>query len=171
MKNQQILGQLLPLLHRNVKGSKVIVQEFQESCHLGLLSGHNGSASIVDSRSDGTMSSPLFQSQTPLSDKNAIPSKARLKRLISENSVYKKRSDHLLHWYGHPKVLKSYGQETLPVRCQMYITQVPSGAKEDDGDSPRGTVANGKHVNHQAFEANSRCQDGWILGRYRGTRQ
>ncbi|KAL4673292.1 hypothetical protein H8959_017226 [Pygathrix nigripes] len=39
-RDQQILAQLLPLLHGNVNGSKVIIREFQEHCRRGLLSKH-----------------------------------------------------------------------------------------------------------------------------------
>ncbi|XP_029819732.1 chromatin assembly factor 1 subunit A, partial [Manacus vitellinus] len=38
-RDQQILGHLLPLLHGNVHGSKVIIQEFQECCRQGLFHG------------------------------------------------------------------------------------------------------------------------------------
>ncbi|KAJ7308339.1 hypothetical protein JRQ81_008875 [Phrynocephalus forsythii] len=143
-KNQQILGQLLPLLHGNVNGSRVIIQEFQECCRLGLLPlGQEGNPSRGEGGGGGGggdgpgAASSSSQIQTPLpSEENAVPSKARLKRLISENSVYTKRPDHRMCWYVHPEVLKSYGQESLPVPCQWnYVTQVPSVAAREEGGS------------------------------------
>ncbi|NXK93567.1 CAF1A factor, partial [Formicarius rufipectus] len=118
-RDQQILGRLLPLLHGNVNGSRVIIQEFQECCRRGLLA--EGSE---DSR---------------------VPSKARLKRIISQHSVYEKRPEHRMCWYVHGEVLRSFGQEDLPVPCRWsYITrQDPSGpsAGKEDGGGPPGTVA------------------------------
>uniref|UniRef100_A0ABM5EM62 Chromatin assembly factor 1 subunit A isoform X1 n=1 Tax=Pogona vitticeps TaxID=103695 RepID=A0ABM5EM62_9SAUR len=143
MKNQQILGQLLPLLHGNVNGSKVIIQEFQQCCRLGLLSDHHGGPSAAEGRGgDSPVGGLTSQPQAPLLEENGVPSKARLKRLISENSVYEKRPDRRMCWYVHPEVLKSYGRESLPVPCQWnYVTPVPSAAKEDSGNSPGGTAA------------------------------
>uniref|UniRef100_A0A8C0G3R2 Chromatin assembly factor 1 subunit A n=1 Tax=Chelonoidis abingdonii TaxID=106734 RepID=A0A8C0G3R2_CHEAB len=115
-KDQQILGQLLPLLHGNVNGSKVIIQEFQECCRQGLPTSPNTS-----------------RPQTPVNEDSAIPSKARLKRIISENSVYEKRPEYRMCWYVHSEVLKSFDQEHLPVPCQWnYVTPVFSAAKEDN---------------------------------------
>ncbi|NXN12862.1 CAF1A factor, partial [Indicator maculatus] len=137
-KDQQILGQLLPLLHGNVNGSKVIIQEFQECCRQGLFSE-------VTSATDCGDSSPASphpsRPQTPVGEDSRVPSKARLKRIISENSVYEKRPEHRMCWYVHPQVLKSFQQEHLPVPCQWnYITQVPSSGKEEAGSLP-GVVA------------------------------
>ncbi|NXP18051.1 CAF1A factor, partial [Scytalopus superciliaris] len=123
-RDQQILARLLPLLHGNVNGSRVIIQEFQECCRQGLLSEVGGSPRGEDSR---------------------VPSKARLKRIISENSVYEKRPEHRMCWYVHGDVLRSFGQEHLPVPCQWnYVTQVPStgvpSGKEEGGSVPGGTA-------------------------------
>ncbi|KAL1783292.1 chromatin assembly factor 1 subunit A [Sigmodon hispidus] len=120
-RDQQILAQLLPLLHGNVNGSKVIIREFQERYRRGLLSPPS--------------STP--HPQTPNSeDAVAVPSKAMLKRLISENSAYEKRPDFRMCWYVHPQVLRSFGQECLPVPCQWtYVTAMPSTPKEDSGNA------------------------------------
>ncbi|XP_034976817.2 chromatin assembly factor 1 subunit A [Zootoca vivipara] len=141
-KDQQILGQLLPLLHGNVNGSKVIIQEFQECCRMGVLQGNNNSISALESGDASPTSPNTSWAQAPAHDGSAIPSKARLKRIISENSVYEKRPDHRMCWYVHPEVLKSYAQENLPVPCQWnYITQVSSVGKEDASSSLPGGAA------------------------------
>ncbi|CAI5798950.1 Hypothetical predicted protein [Podarcis lilfordi] len=140
-KDQQILGQLLPLLHGNVNGSKVIIQEFQECCRMGVLQGNN-STSALESGDASPTSPNASWAQASAHDGSAIPSKARLKRIISENSVYEKRPDHRMCWYVHPEVLKSYGQENLPVPCQWnYVTQVSSAGKEDASSSLPGGAA------------------------------
>ncbi|XP_077698006.1 chromatin assembly factor 1 subunit A isoform X1 [Eretmochelys imbricata] len=133
-KDQQILGQLLPLLHGNVNGSKVIIHEFQECCRQGLFS----ETPLAPDISDGSPTSPnTSRPQTPVNEDSAIPSKARLKRIISENSVYEKRPDYRMCWYVHSEVLKSFDQEHLPVPCQWnYITPVLSAAKEDNSSGP-----------------------------------
>ncbi|NXX38821.1 CAF1A factor, partial [Tricholaema leucomelas] len=133
-KDQQILGQLLPLLHGNVNGSKVIIQEFQECCRQRLFSE-------VISATDCSDSSPASPNpsspQSQVGEDNRVPSKARLKRIISENSVYEKRPEYRMCWYVHSEVLKSFDQEHLPVPCQWnYITQVPSSGKEEGGSLP-----------------------------------
>ncbi|XP_074834454.1 chromatin assembly factor 1 subunit A [Carettochelys insculpta] len=137
-KDQQILGQLLPLLHGNVNGSKVIIHEFQECCRQGLF----GETALAPDTSDVSRTSPnASQPQTPVSEDCAIPSKARLKRIISENSVYEKRPEYRMCWYVHSEVLKSFDQEHLPVPCQWnYITSVHSAAKEDSSTTPGVTV-------------------------------
>ncbi|XP_050168565.1 chromatin assembly factor 1 subunit A isoform X1 [Myiozetetes cayanensis] len=134
-RDQQILGHLLPLLHGNVNGSKVIIQEFQECCRQGLFSGAAG----------GSQGSPL-NPQPPCGGEDiGVPSKARLKRIISESSVYEKRPEHRMCWYVHMDVLRSFQQEHLPVPCQWnYVTQVPCsglpcGVKEE-GTPVLGTV-------------------------------
>ncbi|XP_074164313.1 chromatin assembly factor 1 subunit A isoform X2 [Sminthopsis crassicaudata] len=131
-RDRQILEQLLPLLHGNVNGSKVIIQEFQEYCRQGLFSKGTGSP---DSDTASPTSPSTSRPQTPIANEvAAIPSKARLKRIISENSVYEKRPDFRMCWYVHLEVLKSFDQEHLPVPCQWnYITHVPSTTKEDNG--------------------------------------
>ncbi|XP_026544648.1 chromatin assembly factor 1 subunit A [Notechis scutatus] len=136
-KDQQILAQLLPLLHGNVNGSKVIIHEFQERCRLALLSDPNNPVSSLGS---GDASSKVPQGQSPACE-NAVPSKARLKKIISENSVYEKRPEYRMCWYVHSEVLKSFGQEHLPVPCQWnYITQLPSVAKEEAGSLQGGAA-------------------------------
>lgn len=119
-----VLAQLLPLLHGNVNGSKVIIREFQERCRRGLLSPP----------------SPTPHPHVPNSeDAVVVPSKARLKRLISENSAYEKRPDFRMCWYVHPQVLRSFGQECLPVPCQWtYVTAMPSTPREDTGNTSEG---------------------------------
>lgn len=136
-----VLGQLLPLLHGNMNGSKVIIQEFQECCRMGLLLGTNSPTSTLDCGSASPTSPNTSRAQTPVHEGTAVPSKARLKRIISENSIYEKRPEHRMCWYVHPEVLKSYGQENLPVPCQWnYITHIPLVAKEDYGNSPGGVT-------------------------------
>ncbi|KAE8631413.1 hypothetical protein XENTR_v10001183 [Xenopus tropicalis] len=127
LKDRQILSKLVPLLHGNVNGSKIIIQEFQECCRRGLLLEDNTSTTT-----DNESPSPNSTPQTP--NNVLVPSKAHLKRLISENSVYEKRPDHRMCWYVHSDVLKVLQQDNLPVPCQwIYITQVNSVAKEDNG--------------------------------------
>ncbi|XP_053153074.1 chromatin assembly factor 1 subunit A isoform X2 [Hemicordylus capensis] len=139
-EDREILGQLLPLLHGNVNGSKVIIREFQECCRRGLLLG-NSSVSTLEGGEASPTSPSTSRAQTPVHEGNAVPSKARLKRIISENSVYEKRPEHRMCWYVHPEVLKSYGQESLPVPCQWNdVTPIPSVAKEDSGSSPAGAA-------------------------------
>ncbi|NXI10425.1 CAF1A factor, partial [Irena cyanogastra] len=121
-KDQQILGQLLPLLHGNVHGSRVIIQEFQECCRQGRFEGGAGSPP---------------QPQPPQGEDSGVPSKARLKRIISESSVYEKRPEFRMCWYVHAEVLRSFGQEQLPVPCQWnYVTQVPCAGKDEGGGVP-----------------------------------
>jgi len=129
-----VLGQLLPLLHGNVNGSKVIIQEFQECCRQGLFSDVTAAADC----SDTSPASPhASRPQTPVGEDSGVPSKARLKRIISENSVYEKRPEYRMCWYVHSEVLKSFDQEHLPVPCQWnYVTQVPSSGKEEGGGVP-----------------------------------
>ncbi|XP_063311994.1 chromatin assembly factor 1 subunit A isoform X1 [Pelobates fuscus] len=129
-KDRQILSQLLPLLHGNVNGSKTIIHEFQEYCRQGLFSEGETSSTSVGVTSN--LNSPNTAQQTP---NITVPSKACLKRLISENSVYEKRPDHRMCWYVHSEVLKTFEQENLPVPCQWtYITQNYS-SQEDCGVS------------------------------------
>ncbi|XP_053905876.1 chromatin assembly factor 1 subunit A isoform X2 [Cuculus canorus] len=137
-KDQQILGQLLPLLHGNVNGSKVIIQEFQECCRQGLFGDVTAAANCSDT---SPVSPHTSRPQTPVGEDSGVPSKARLKRIISENSVYEKRPEYRMCWYVHSEVLKSFDQEHLPVPCQWnYVTQVPSSGKEEGGSVPGMTV-------------------------------
>ncbi|XP_018426155.1 PREDICTED: chromatin assembly factor 1 subunit A [Nanorana parkeri] len=117
LEDRAILMNLLPLLHGNVNGSKIIIQEFQECCRRGIiLLGDGSNITVKESES------PNACQQIPSSN---IPSKARLKRIISENSVYEKRPDHRLCWYVYDDILKSFQQESLPVPCQWtYVTQL-----------------------------------------------
>ncbi|NXC58119.1 CAF1A factor, partial [Aleadryas rufinucha] len=127
-KDQQILGHLLPLLHGNVHGSKVIIREFQECCRQGLFSDVTAGEA-----GDGSPSRP----QTPGGEDSGVPSKARLKRIISESSVYEKRPEFRMCWYVHAEVLRSFGREHLPVPCQWsYVTQVPCAGKDEAGGVP-----------------------------------
>ncbi|NXU46329.1 CAF1A factor, partial [Drymodes brunneopygia] len=124
-KDQQILGHLLPLLHGNVHGSKVIIQEFQECCRRGRFSD-------VTEGSDGS----------PPQEDSGVPSKARLKRLISESSVYEKRPEFRMCWYVHAEVLRGFGQERLPVPCQWnYVTPVPCAGRDEGGKDVPGLAA------------------------------
>ncbi|XP_073542456.1 chromatin assembly factor 1 subunit A isoform X2 [Phyllobates terribilis] len=126
LQDKEILAHLLPLLHGNVNGSKTIIKEFQECCQRGRFSFSDASNPTVCETS-----SPNSRNQNV-----TIPSKARLKRIISENSVYEKRPDHRQCWYVHADVLKSFQQENLPVPCQWtYITQVNSCSKDETGNS------------------------------------
>ncbi|XP_045660305.1 chromatin assembly factor 1 subunit A isoform X2 [Ursus americanus] len=155
-RDQQILAQLLPLLHGNVNGSKVIIREFQERCRRGLLSGDSGSP---DSSSASPPSPGSSRPQTPTASEDAaIPSKARLKRIISENSVYEKRPDFRMCWYVHPQVLKTFDQEHLPVPCQWsYVTMVPSATREDSGSVPATGPGQGTPVSLKRKSAGSMC--------------
>ncbi|XP_062041489.1 chromatin assembly factor 1 subunit A, partial [Lepus europaeus] len=148
-RDQQILAQLLPLLHGNVHGSKVIIREFQERCRRGLLGQDTGSPP----------SPGCSRPQTPTAaEDSAVPSKARLKRLISENSVYEKRPDFRMCWYVHPRVLKSFDQEHLPVPCQWsYVTSVPSAPREDGGPVPTAPPGQATPVSLKRKSAGSMC--------------
>uniref|UniRef100_A0A2K5IKE9 Chromatin assembly factor 1 subunit p150 C-terminal domain-containing protein n=1 Tax=Colobus angolensis palliatus TaxID=336983 RepID=A0A2K5IKE9_COLAP len=146
-RDQQILAQLLPLLHGNVNGSKVIIREFQEHCRRGLLSKHTGSPP-----------SPSATCLHTTSEDTTIPSKSRLKRLISENSVYEKRPDFRMCWYVHPQVLQSFQQEHLPVPCQWsYVTSVPSAPREDSGSVPSTGPSQGTSISLKRKSAGSMC--------------
>lgn len=151
-----VLAQLLPLLHGNVNGSKVIIREFQECCRRGLLGKDTGSP---DSSSASPPSPGSSRPQTPTSSEDAaVPSKARLKRIISENSVYEKRPDFRMCWYVHPQVLKSFDQEHLPVPCQWsYVTVVPSATREDSGSIPAAGPGQGTPMSLKRKSAGSMC--------------
>ncbi|XP_006904173.1 chromatin assembly factor 1 subunit A [Pteropus alecto] len=155
-RDQHILAQLLPLLHGNVNGSKVIIREFQECCRQGLLSKDTGSP---ESSAASPPSPGSSRPQTPTTGEDtAIPSKARLKRIISENSVYEKRPDFRMCWYVHPHVLKSFDQEHLPVPCQWsYVTMVPSATREDSGSVPAAGSSQGTPTSLKRKSAGSMC--------------
>uniref|UniRef100_A0A8C7LH17 Chromatin assembly factor 1, subunit A (p150) n=1 Tax=Oncorhynchus mykiss TaxID=8022 RepID=A0A8C7LH17_ONCMY len=121
-EDEQLLSQLLPLLHGNVNSNKVIITEFQEFCRQKLTS---------------TISSPQ--------NSGDIPTRIRLKRLIKGNAMYEKRSDYRrCCWYIHTEVLARFSQEALPVPCQWnYLTsgahvscEEASAAKGSQGNSP-----------------------------------
>ncbi|XP_016000017.2 chromatin assembly factor 1 subunit A isoform X2 [Rousettus aegyptiacus] len=155
-RDQHILAQLLPLLHGNVNGSKVIIREFQECCRQGLLSRDAGSP---ESSAASPPSPGSSRPQTPTAGEDtAVPSKARLKRIISENSVYEKRPDFRMCWYVHPHVLKSFDQEHLPVPCQWsYVTMVPSATREDSGSVPAAGSSQGTPTSLKRKSAGSMC--------------
>ncbi|XP_067824215.1 chromatin assembly factor 1 subunit A isoform X2 [Heptranchias perlo] len=132
LKEEQILINLLPLLHGNVNGRKAIINEFQEWYR------HKPSADMLalppSSDSTSPLGSDAFRPETPTVDEDLIiPSKAKLQRLISENGVYEKRMSFRLRcWYVHEEVLKKFRMENLPVPGQWnYLTQVQSTAKEE----------------------------------------
>ncbi|NWR44472.1 CAF1A factor, partial [Regulus satrapa] len=132
-KDQQILGHLLPLLHGNVHGSKVIIQEFQECCRRGRFSD----VGAAEGSTDGSPPQQQQQQQQQGTEDGGVPSKARLKRIISESSVYEKRPEFRMCWYVHAEVLRSFGQERLPVPCRWsYVTQVPCAGKDEGGGVP-----------------------------------
>ncbi|MBN3285997.1 CAF1A factor, partial [Polyodon spathula] len=120
-RDDHILSQMLPLLHGNVNGSKAIIREFQECWR-----GRAGLPSPPDSLAG--------------SSEDSVPSKYRLKRLISESAVYEKRPAlRRWCWYVHEAVLKRFSQEELPVPCQWsYITQVPYAGREEAGTAGTG---------------------------------
>ncbi|NWU33303.1 CAF1A factor, partial [Hylia prasina] len=148
-KDQQILAHLLPLLHGNVHGSKVIIQEFQECCRLGRFSDITEGSSSNNNNNSSSSSSPpaAAQAQPPQGGEDGgVPSKARLKRLISESSVYEKRPEFRMCWYVHAEVLRSFGRERLPVPCRWdYVTRVPC-SRDSSRDSSRGD-SNGDNNN------------------------
>ncbi|KAF6727887.1 Chromatin assembly factor 1 subunit A [Oryzias melastigma] len=113
-REDHLLGQLLPLLHGNVNSCKVIITEFQEFCR---QSSSAASASPPDS-------------VTPRSQTDNIPTRIQLRRLVKNNAVYEKRSNHRrCCWYVHAEVLSRYGQEALPVPC--HWTYLTTGAREE----------------------------------------
>ncbi|KAK6468330.1 chromatin assembly factor 1 subunit A isoform X1 [Huso huso] len=120
-RDDYILSQMLPLLHGNVNGSKAIIREFQECWR-----GRAGLPSPPDSLAG--------------SSEDSVPSKYRLKRLISESAVYEKRPAlRRWCWYVHEAVLKRFSREELPVPCQWsYITQVPYAGREEAGTAGTG---------------------------------
>ncbi|KAI4888672.1 hypothetical protein NFI96_016827 [Prochilodus magdalenae] len=115
-RKEQLLSQLLPLLHGNVNSSKVIITEFQEFCRQRTLS-------------------PTVSPQTS----DSVPPRVHVKRLIKENAVYEKRSTYRrCCWYVHADVLARFGQEVLPVPSKW--TYLTSGAhtprEESTGQQP-----------------------------------
>ncbi|CAB1324382.1 unnamed protein product [Coregonus sp. 'balchen'] len=119
-EDEQLLFQLLPLLHGNVNSNKVIITEFQEFC-----------------RQQST--SPISSPQN-LGDN--IPTRIRLKRLIKGNAMYEKRSAYRrCCWYVKSDVLARFIQEALPVPCQWnYLT---SGTHVPREEAPAATGSQG----------------------------
>uniref|UniRef100_A0A3Q2ZYV0 Chromatin assembly factor 1, subunit A (p150) n=1 Tax=Kryptolebias marmoratus TaxID=37003 RepID=A0A3Q2ZYV0_KRYMA len=126
-REEQLLGQLLPLLHGNPNSSKVIINEFQEFCR----------------QQTSSPSSPSDPS-SPQSSPENIPTRIQLKRLIKKSAVYEKRSSfRRCCWYVHAEVLSRFGQEALPVPCQW--THVTTGAREEpreEAQAPPGSQGN-----------------------------
>uniref|UniRef100_A0A8C7W0Q1 Chromatin assembly factor 1, subunit A (p150) n=1 Tax=Oncorhynchus mykiss TaxID=8022 RepID=A0A8C7W0Q1_ONCMY len=119
-EDEQLLFQLLPLLHGNVNSNKVIITEFQEFC-----------------RQQST--SPI---SSPQNSGDNIPTRVRLKRLIKGNAVYEKRSAfRRCCWYVKSDVLARFIQEALPVPCQWnYLT---SGTHVPREEAPAATGSQG----------------------------
>ncbi|XP_071372876.1 chromatin assembly factor 1 subunit A isoform X2 [Centroberyx affinis] len=122
--DEQLLSQLLPLLHGNVNSNKVIITEFQEFCR-------------QQTSSSSSSSSPSLSS--PLNSVDNIPTRIRLRRLIKNSAVYEKRSLHRrCCWYVHTDVLSRFSQEALPVPCQW--TYLTSGAREESREEPQAAT-------------------------------
>ncbi|XP_078054273.1 chromatin assembly factor 1 subunit A isoform X2 [Mustelus asterias] len=131
LKEEQILINLLPLLHGNVNGRKAIIKEFQE-WYKQKPSANVQALPPTDSTSP--LGPDACRPETLAVDEYlTIPSKAKLQRLISENGVHEKRTAFRLKcWYVHEEVLKKFRMENLPVPGQWnYLTQVQSTAKEE----------------------------------------
>uniref|UniRef100_UPI00398F527B chromatin assembly factor 1 subunit A n=1 Tax=Pristiophorus japonicus TaxID=55135 RepID=UPI00398F527B len=148
LKEEQILINLLPLLHGNVNGRKAIIKEFQEWCK------HKPSADMLALPPDSTspLGSDASRPETPTVEEDlTIPSKAKLQRLISENGIYEKRMAFRLRcWYVHEEVLKKFRMENLPVPGQWnYLTQGQSATKEDS------TIATGSGQNSPSLGRNT----------------
>ncbi|KAJ3598910.1 hypothetical protein NHX12_032873 [Muraenolepis orangiensis] len=120
---EQLLEQLLPLLHGNANSSKVIITEFQEFC-----------------RQQTFASSPQSALTSPSNAADNIPTRISLKRIIKSNAMYEKRSTHRCCWYVHGDVLTRLGQEALPVPCKWsYLT---AGAREEEPPAATGSQGN-----------------------------
>ncbi|XP_041646812.1 chromatin assembly factor 1 subunit A [Cheilinus undulatus] len=128
-KEQQLLGQLLPLLHGNLNSGKVIINEFQEFCR--------------QQTSSSTSSSPPVLSSPPSPAEN-IPTRIQLRRLIKNNAVYEKRSTYRrCCWYVHTEVLSRFGQEALPVPCQWnYLTPGAREESREESQAATGSLGN-----------------------------
>ncbi|XP_076133901.1 chromatin assembly factor 1 subunit A [Alosa pseudoharengus] len=110
-QRNELLHQLLPLLHGNVNSSKVIISEFQEFCRQQAVSLVSSPQGFADS----------------------IPTRVGLKRLIKESAVYEKRSCfRRCCWYVHADILARFSLESLPVPCQWnYLTPGVQQCRED----------------------------------------
>ncbi|XP_036442273.1 chromatin assembly factor 1 subunit A [Colossoma macropomum] len=117
-RKEQLLSQLLPLLHGNVNSSKVIITEFQEFCRQQT-------------------SSPTGSPQ----NSDNIPPRIHVKRLIKGNAVYEKRSTYRrCCWYVHADVLARFGQEALPVPCKWtYLTSGAQMARDEPSGQQPGS--------------------------------
>ncbi|MEQ2159547.1 hypothetical protein GOODEAATRI_024166, partial [Goodea atripinnis] len=123
-REEQLLGQLLPLLHGNPNSRKVIITEFQEFCR--------------QQSSSSSLSSPSRLS-SPQSPPEKIPSRMHLRRLIRSNAVYEKRSSYKrCCWYVHAEVLSRFGQDALPVPCKW--TYLTTGAREESREEPQAAA-------------------------------
>ncbi|XP_075895576.1 chromatin assembly factor 1 subunit A [Nelusetta ayraudi] len=123
-REEQLLGQLLPLLHGNVNSSKVIITEFQEFCRQ--------QASSSSSQSPPDRCSPQSSGEN-------IPTRIQVKRLIKEHAVYEKRPAYRrCCWYVHSEVLSRFGLEALPVPCQW--TYLTAGAREELREEPQAAT-------------------------------
>ncbi|XP_007899317.2 chromatin assembly factor 1 subunit A [Callorhinchus milii] len=152
-RDHQILIQLLPLLHGNVNGRKAIINEFQEWYRQKLSDTLTVSASNTS-----PINSEASRPQTPTVDGDlTVPSKAKLKRLISENGVYEKRTVFKSRcWYVHEEVLKRFGRENLPVPTQWnYLTPLHSVIKEDGA-----AAVGGAQTNPNSGKITSQCLTG-----------
>ncbi|KAM9831316.1 chromatin assembly factor 1 subunit A [Neosynchiropus ocellatus] len=124
-REEQLLRQLLPLLHGNFNSCKVIISEFQEFCR------------------QETPASSTSEMLSPQSPSENVPAR-KLKRLIKNNAVYEKRSAYRRScWYVHAEVLAQWGLEALPVPCQW--TYITTGAREESRDESQ--AATGSHGN------------------------
>ncbi|KAM6962628.1 chromatin assembly factor 1 subunit A [Aplochiton taeniatus] len=123
LRDEQLLSQLLPLLHGNLNSSKLIITEFQEFCR------------------QQSPSSPCFSSP-PHSGDN-IPTRVRLKRLIRSNGVYEKRAAYRrCCWYVHAEVLARFNQEALPVPCQWTYLTPGAQPLRDEAQAATGSQGN-----------------------------
>uniref|UniRef100_H2VC85 Chromatin assembly factor 1, subunit A (p150) n=1 Tax=Takifugu rubripes TaxID=31033 RepID=H2VC85_TAKRU len=121
-REEQLLCQLLPLLHGNVNSSKMMITEFQEFCR----------------QQAAPASSPDLSS--PQNSTENVPTRIQVKRLIKENAVYEKRPSYKrCCWYVHAEMLSRFGQEALPVPCQW--TYLTAGAREEPTDEPQAATS------------------------------
>uniref|UniRef100_A0A8C9UXX2 Chromatin assembly factor 1, subunit A (p150) n=1 Tax=Scleropages formosus TaxID=113540 RepID=A0A8C9UXX2_SCLFO len=116
-QDDQMVSQLLPLLHGNVNSSKVIITEFQEFCRQQSASPTNSSPNWADN----------------------VPTRIRLKRLIKENAVYEKRTTYRrCCWYVHAEVLARFGMESLPVPSQWNSITTGANNSREEGPGAQG---------------------------------
>ncbi|KAF7203239.1 chromatin assembly factor 1 subunit A [Nothobranchius furzeri] len=144
-REEQLLAQLLPLLHGNTNSSKIIMTEFQEFCR------QQGSSSLSPS-----------DPASPQNPAENIPTRILLRRLIKNNAVYEKRSSYRrCCWYVHAEVLSRFGQEALPVPCQW--TYHTTGAREefrDEAQAATGSQGNSPSTPQTSSSSNKRKSAG-----------